>query len=316
MSTSDLSVLGIDLSKDWLDAHLLPADQCWHISADAEALQAWIEQLPEAIDLVVMEASGGLQNLSAALFARAGFSVAIVNPGQVRAFAKAIGQQAKTDAVDARLIAQFGQQVKPASRPLPDDQQALLGDWLTRRGQLMQALVAEGNRLGSARFDRVRKNIQTHIDWLTRQLDKIDRQIDEQISSSPIWRVQEQLLTSVKGVGPGTARHLIAHLPELGQLDRRQIAALAGLAPYPRDSGRHKGARFIRGGRAAVRRALYMAALSASRSNPALRTFYRRLIEKGKPHKLALTAVMRKLLVILNAIIRDQQPWSATPFPP
>lgn len=314
MSTTTLPVLGIDLSKDWLDAHLLPCSQSWHVSTQPDRLAAWIAQLPAGIELVVMEASGGLQNVPAALLAQAGLPVAIVNPSQVRNFAKALGQRAKTDAIDAQLIAQFGQSVRPVPRPLPDADQALLGELLARRSQLMGALVAERNRLGTARFKTVRQNIQTHIQWLEKQLARIDGQIDRQVRDSPLWRANEDLLTSVPGVGSGTARLLLGHLPELGRLDRRQIAALVGVAPYPRESGRWQGRRFVGGGRSPVRAGLYMAALTASRCNPVLKEFYRRLIAQGKPPKLALTAVMRRLLTMLNAIVRDQTPWSRTPI--
>lgn len=307
--SSPIAVLGIDLSKAWVDAHLLPQELSWHVSSTPEALAEWIETLPAGIDLVVMEASGGLQNLPAALLVQAGFSVAIVNPGQVRSFAKAVGQRAKTDAVDAALIARFGQSVRPAARPLPDAEQSLLAELLSRRAQLLQALVAEGNRLGSARFPAVRNNIKKNIAWLEKQLARIDTEIDGQIESSPIWRVNEQLLSSVPGVGQVTARRLLGTLPELGRLDRKQIAALAGLAPFARQSGRWQGKRFIGGGRACVRTSLYMAALTAAHRNPTLKRFYDRLTKQGKPPKLALTAVMRKLLTILNALIRDQQPW-------
>jgi transposase len=315
MSTEFVCVLGIDLSKNWIDAHLLPDGQAWHVDAEQAKLQAWIQNLPKAIDLVVMEASGGLQNLPAALLAKAGFAVAIVNPSQVRSYAKALGQRAKTDAIDAQVIARFGQEIKPQPRPLPSDDQALLSELLSRRAQLMEEFVAERNRLGTARFKAVRQDVRSHVDWLEKRLEKIDKQIDKLVQQSPMWRANEELLTSVPGVGKGTARLLLGHLPELGRLDRRQIAALVGVAPYARESGRWRGKRFIGGGRAVVRAGLYMAALTASRCNPTLKEFYRRLVERGKPRKLALTAVMRRLLGMLNAIIRDQVPWSCHLIP-
>lgn len=304
------TVLGIDLSKDWIDAHLLPGDQTWHIASNCDQLEKWIAQLPAGIDLVVMEASGGLQNIPAALLAQADLPVAVVNPAQVRAFAKALGQRAKTDPLDARLIAQFGQSVKPAARPLPSDEQALFGDLLGRRSELMQTLVSERNRLATARFKPIQQNIKKHIAWLEKELDRIDDDIDRHVRQSPIWRVNEELLTSVKGVGTGTARALLGHLPELGRLSRREIASLVGLAPHARESGRWQGKRFVSGGRAVVRASLYMAALTASRCNPILHVFYERLRKKGKSAKMALTAVMRKLLTMLNAIIRDQKSWA------
>lgn len=198
------------------------------------------------------------------------------------------------------------------ARPLPDAEQALLAELLARRAQLIQNLVAERNRLGTARFKAVRSNIEKHIGWLEKQLANIDGQIDGHIERSAVWRVKERLLTSVPGVGPTTARMLLAHLPELGTLTRREVAALVGLAPYARESGRWRGKRFVSGGRANVRSGLYMAALTAARCNPILKIFYRRLVDQGKPPKLALTAVMRKLLTILNAIIRDHTPWLHT----
>jgi transposase len=312
MSTSPLTVLGIDLSKEWIDAHLLPTGQTWRVATASDELEAWIRELPSGIDLVVMEASGGLQNLPAALLARAGLGVAIVNPAQVHHFAKSLGQRAKTDAVDARLIAEFGQRVRPVARPLPDDDQALLAELLSRRGQIIKTLVAEQNRLGTARFKPVRRSIEKTVQWLEKQLAQIDGQIDDHIRKSPLWRTREDLLKSVPGVGPATARTLLGHLPELGTLTRREVAALVGLAPFARESGKWRGKRFVSGGRSVVRAALYMAALTASRCNPLLKAFYRRLVDQGKPPKLALTAVMRKLLTILNAIVRDQKPWSSS----
>lgn len=309
MSTAPQCVLGIDLSKEWLDAHLLPTGQTWRVSTQPDELEAWILELPSGIDRVVMEASGGLQNLPAALLARAGLGVAIVNPAQVRHFAKSLGQHAKTDAVDARLIAEFGLCVQPVVRPLPDEDQALLAELLSRRGQIIKTLVAEQNRLGTARFKPVRRSIEKTIQWLEKQLAQIDEQIDDHIEQSPLWRAKEDLLKSVPGVGPATARMLLGHLPELGTLTRREVAALVGLAPYARESGKWRGKRFVSGGRSVVRAALYMAALTASRCNSELKVFYRRLVDQGKPPKLALTALMRKLLTILNAVIRDQQPW-------
>lgn len=303
-------VLGIDLSKRWIDAHLLPEGQTWHVAADADSLNAWIATLPEGIALVVMEASGGLQNLPAALLAQARLPVAIVNPGQVRAYAKALGQRAKTDPLDAAIIARFGQDVRPKPRALPTAQQALLSELLGRRAQLMADRVRESNRQGTAQHKAVRQNIGRHIAWLDKELGRIDAQIDELLRASPLWRVNEELLAGVPGVGRGTARLLLGQLPELGRLDRRQVAALGGLAPYARQSGRWQGKRFIAGGRGAVRTGLYMAALTAARCNPVLRAFYERLRAAGKPFKQAIVAVMRRLLTILNAMIRDQKPWN------
>jgi transposase len=309
--TTDCSVtvLGIDLSKDYLDAYLLPQGRSWHVSNDPDALAEWIKQLPEGISLVVMEASGGLQNLPAAAFAKANLPVAIVNPKQVRDFTKASGQHAKTDAIDAQMIALFGVKMQPSPRQLPDEAQAMLAELLARRRQLVQNRVAELNRLKTAQAKTIRQNIEAHLEWLEQLLGKIDSDIDEQVRNSPMWLANEKLLTSVPGVGTTTARVLLAQLPELGRTPRRQLSALAGLAPYPRESGKWRGKRFVCAGRARLRASLYMAALTASRYNPVLSDFYCRLVDSGKPPKLALTAVMRRLLTILNAIIRDQKPW-------
>ena len=303
------TVLGIDLSKNSLDAYLLPQGLSWHVKNDPDAIAEWVKQLPRDISLVVMEASGGLQNLPAAVFAEANLPVAIVNPKQVRDFTKASGQHAKTDAIDAQMIAQFGVKMQPSPRQLPNEAQALLAELLARRRQLVQNRVAELNRQKTAKAEPIRRNITANIQWHEKLLAEIDNDIDEQVRNSPMWRVNEQLLTSVPGVGTTTARALLGQLPELGRLPRRKLSALAGLAPFARDSGRWRGKRFVCGGRAQVRASLYMAALCASRCNPVLSTFYRRLIDNGKPPKLALTAVMRRLLTILNAIIRDQKPW-------
>ncbi|MFH0795330.1 MAG: transposase [bacterium] len=302
-------VLGIDVSRQWIDAHLLPAGQSWHVSSDPAALDEWVAQLPGGLELAVMEATGGLETQLAAMLDQAGIRVAIVNPRQVRCFAGAVGQRAKTDPVDAHLLALFAQRVHPQPRPLPEPDRAVLAELLTRRRQLMAAYVAEVNRQKTARAKPVVKSIAKNIAWLQKQLDDIDRLIDELVRQSPMWRANEQLLTSVTGVGHTTARRILGRVPELGQLTRRQIAALVGLAPFARQSGKWKGKSFICGGRADARAALYMAALTASRYNPVIRPFYERLIAQGKPPKVALTACMRKLLVILNAIIRDQKPW-------
>jgi len=310
MSTDhSVTVLGIDLSKDSLDAHSLPDGQCWHVKTDPDALAEWVKELPDGITLAVMEATGGLQNIPAAVLAKANIPVAIVNPKQVRDFAKAIGQHAKTDALDAKIIAQFGLKLQPAPRELPDEAQTLLAELVARRRQLVHDEVAERNRLRTVRARSIRRNIEANIEWLHKLLAKIDHDIDDQVRNSPMWLANEKLLTSVPGVGTKTARVLLGQLPELGRLSRRQIASLGGLAPFARQSGRWRGKRFVCGGRAHVRASLYMAALSASQYNPILSDFYRRLIDDGKAKKLALTAVMRRLLTILNAIIRDQIPW-------
>lgn len=304
-----VSVLGIDLSKDSLDAISLPDGQSWHVNTDPDTLAEWVKQLPKSITLAVMEATGGLQNLPAAVLAKTNIPVAIVNPKQVRDFANALGQHAKTDAIDAKIIAQFALKMQPSPRELPDEAQAMLAQFLARRRQLLHNRVAEQNRLKTARVNLIRRNIEAHIEWLNKQISKIDEQIEQQVRNSPMWLVNKKLLMSVPGVGPVNAHLLMAQLPELGKLSRRQIAALVGLAPFAHESGKWRGKRFVSGGRAHVRASLYMAALSASTHNPPLSDFYHRLLDNGKPKKLALTAVMRRLLTILNAIIRDQKPW-------
>jgi transposase len=310
-SPASAPILGIDLAKRTLDAHLLSTGQDWHFKADE--LSDWIAQLPAGIELVVMEASGGLEAPVAAQLNAAGLPVAIVNPAQVRQLARAMGLRAKTDAIDAKLIATFGAHVRPRPRPLPDPQQQLLLELVTRRRQLVQARVSEQNRLETAQSKQVIKDIKANIDWLGKRIAALDKQIDDLIKGSPLWLVKADLLTSVPGIGKGNATMLIAALPELGSLSAKQIAALVGVAPHPNESGSWFGRRRISGGRAPVRALLYMAALSAAHSNPPLKAFYQRLIAAGKPTKVALVAVMRKLLTILNAIIRDQIPWTPTP---
>jgi len=316
MTTHHSIVLGIDISKNSLDAHILPDGRSWHVKTDPHSLAKWVKQLPDGISLAVMEATGGLQNIPAAALARANIPVAIVNPQRVRGFAKAIGQRAKTDPIDARIIAQFALKMQPTPRQLPDETQALLAELVARRCQLVDNRAAEKCRLTTATAKPIRRNIEASIRWLDRQISKIDKQINEQIRNSPMWLVNEKLLMSVPGIGPVNAHVLTAQLAELGTTSGAQIAALVGVAPFARESGKWRGKRSIRGGRAHVRAALYMAALSASKCNPVLRAFYQRLLAKGKPKKVALTAVMRRLIVILNAIIRDQKPWQGCTINP
>ena len=303
------TTLGIDVSKEWIDAHLLPQETSWRVPNNAKELHAWSDQLPEGITLAVVEATGGLETQAVIALAQANTPTAIVNPKQIRAFAQAMGQKAKSDPMDAKLIAQFAEKVQPKAKTLPDKDQEALKELLTRRRQLIADKVAEQNRLGSMRSKDAQKSIKAHIQWLTRQIEKIDQQLDDTIKKSPLWLVKEQLLTSVPGIGPQTARTMLANMPELGQLNRREIASLAGLAPYTRESGKWKGKRFIGGGRSEIRAALYMAALSSTRRNSTFSKFYRSLRDQGKPHKVAMTACMRKMLIIMNAIVRDQKPW-------
>lgn len=304
------SVLGIDVSKGWVDACLLPQEASWHVPNEAKELRSWVDQLPQGISLAVLEATGGLEIQPAVALAQAGIPTAIVNPRQVKAFGQALGQRAKSDPIDAVLIARFGETIQPSAKALPNEDQAILKELMARRGQLMADKVAEQNRLGSMRSREAQKSIKAHIQWLVRQIERIDQQLDDMIKKSPLWRVKEQLLTSVPGIGPHTARAMLASMPELGQMNRREIASLAGLAPYTRESGKWKGKRFIGGGRSEVRAALYMAALSTIRRHSSFSRFYRSLRDQGKPHKVAITACMRKMLTVMNAVLRDQKPWT------
>lgn len=257
----------------------------------------------------MLEATGGFEHVIVAAVASAGLPVVVANPRQVRDFGRAIGQLAKTDRIDAALLALFAERVRPEPRPLPDAAAQALEAVLTRRRQLLEMLTAERNRLGFARAPQIRRGIQQHIRWLERQLVDVDRDLAHAIQASPVWRATEDLLRSVPGIGPIVSRTLIGELPELGRLSRKQIAALVGVAPLARDSGTLRGKRLIWGGRAAVRAVLYMGALVATRHNPVIRAFYQKLRTAGKPAKVALTACMRKLLVILNAMVRTETPW-------
>lgn len=302
--------IGIDVSKHRLDYAASASEPGGHVSNDALGVSELVERI-QALrpTLVVLEATGGLERLAVAALAQASVPVVVVNPRQVRDFARAIGELAKTDRIDARVLALFGERVRPEVRPLPDATTHLLDALVTRRRQISDMLVAEKNRLSLAPSP-VQKQIRAHIRWLERQLKTTERELDEALETSPLWRERDNLLQSVPGVGPATSRTLLAELPELGRLNRREIAKLVGVAPLARDSGLSRGKRQVWGGRASVRTVLYMAALVATRCNPVIRTFYRRLLAAGKAKKLALTACMRKLLVILNALIRDRSPWS------
>jgi transposase len=302
--------LGIDVAKDTLELASEPAGIGGTLSNDATGHAALVAQCQaHAMALIVLEATGGYESAVVAALAQAGLPVIVVNPRQVRDFAKALGQLAKTDRMDARVLALFGARVRPPVRPLPDEATQELEALLTRRRQLLEMLHAERQRLPRARGREVRRNLQGHIRWLEHSLIDTDATLEAAIQASPVWRVQDQLLQSVPGVGPTLARTLLGLVPELGQLDRHAIAALVGVAPLARDSGTLRGRRTCWGGRPAVRTVLYMAALTAARWNPVLRAFYQRLRTAGKPAKVALTAVARKLLVLLNAILRDQRPW-------
>lgn len=303
--------LGLDVAKATVELASEPAGVQGRFATDAAGLAALVAtvQGAGAITLAVVEATGGYEAPVAAALATAGVPVAVVNPRQVRHFAQAVGQLAKTDRLDARLLARFAARVQPEPRPLPDAATAALEELLARRRQLLEMLHAERQRLPRARGREVRRHLRAHIRWLEHSLLDTDATLERTIQASPLWRVQEELLRSVPGVGPQLARTLLGLVPELGQLDRHAIAALVGVAPVARDSGTQRGRRTCWGGRRAVRPVLYMAALTASRYHPRLRVFYQRLRAAGKPAKVALTAVARKLLVLLNAVLRDQRRW-------
>ena len=316
---AEQSYIGIDVSEQTLEVAARPSGRRWQAANSAAGVERLVAELAALEPArVVLEATGRLEAAPAAALAAAALPVAVVNPRQVRDFARASGRLAKTDAVDAAVLAHYGEALRPPLRALRDAETQALQALVARRRQLVGIRVAEGNRLrrllqpsAAAAGAALRPGLEAHLDWLDRQLAELEATLRETLRASPLWRTQDELLRSVPGVGRQTAQTLLAELPELGRLDRRAAAALVGVAPFNRDSGRRRGARAIWGGRARVRCALYMAALSASRCNPPIRAFYERLRAAGKPKKLALTACMRKLLVILNAILRSQLPWRA-----
>lgn len=302
--------VGIDVSKDHLDVHVRPTGDSFRVRYDDAGLVTLVEHLrPLAPAVLVLEATGGYEVPVAATLASAALPVAVVNPRQIRDFARATGQLAKTDTLDARIIALFAEAVRPAARPVPNEQADALGELIARRRQLVDMLGAEHNRRRLLRDRRLQRHLDAHIAWLEEALRRLDQDLTTLVRSTPVWRETDDLLRSVPGIGPVTACTLIADLPELGRLDRRRIAALAGLAPMARDSGAFRGRRMIMGGRPHIRRVLYMATLTAIKHNPAIRAFHRRLVAAGRPGKVALTAAMRKLLTILNAMLRDRRPW-------
>ena len=305
--------VGIDVSKDWLDGCCAGApagQQSSRWGNDAEGIGALLKALSGApIGLVVLEASGGYETAAATRLAAATLPVVVVNPKQVRDFARAKGILAKTDRIDARVLAQFARLIRPAVRPLPDDEQRELMELVDRRTQLVAMRAQERTRLATVQ-PIARESITEHIRWLDERIGKLDVDLTHRLRTSQAWKVKVDLLKAVPGVGKVTLFTLLARLPELGQLNRRGIAALAGLAPMAADSGQHRGKRFVQGGRAEVRAVLYMATLTATRHNPLIRVLFERLIAAGKPFKVAMTACMRKLLTILNAILKSQQPWN------
>lgn len=304
-------IVGIDVSKERLDVHVRPGAEAFFVTRDGKGIAALAVKLAAlAPAAIAVEATGGFETVVAAGLAGAGLPVVVVNPAQVRAFAQALGQRAKTDPIDAAVIARFAEATKPAIRPLPDEQTQLLADLVARRRQIVAMIGAERQREKRAPA-RIRRSIARLVKALEKELASLDRDIDDSVRGSPAWREKEDLLASVPGVGKTVARTLIAELPELGRLDRRQVAALVGLAPFTRQSGQWRGRSFIGGGRRSVRAVLFIAAMVAARHNPTLKAFRDKLVAAGKPKLLALVATARKLVTILNAILRDRQPWHA-----
>ena len=301
---------GIDVSKDKLDVHVSPAGDTWTVPRDADGLGELVDKL-RGLELacIGLEATGGYETVVAAALGAAGLPVVVINPARIRHFAEAVGQRAKTDPIDAAIIARFVEATRPEVRPLADEATQMLSDLVARRRQILAMMTAERQRLSRASVKRLRKSIERLLAALQKELSDLDGAIDEAVRTSPLWHEREQLLTSIPAIGKITARTLLAELPELGSLNRRQIAALVGLAPWTRQSGQWRGRSMIGGGRSAARAALYMAALVASRFNPVLKGLYNRLVLAGKAKKAALIAVARKLLTFANAVIRTQTPW-------
>jgi len=309
MSTSG-SFIGIDIAKTQLDLAVQGAGAPWQVAYDSAGLKQVVTQLRTlAPTLIVVEATGGLETRLVSALVAASVPVAVVNPRQVRAFAHAAGILAKTDRLDAQVLAQFAATMQPTPRPQPDAATQQLSAVLARRQQVVDMLTAEKNRLSQQLESALRKRLRAHITWLTKELERTEQELTQLIQQSPAWRAQDELLQSAKGVGPIFSQTLLAEVPELGQLNRKQMAALIGVAPFNRESGGYRGKRRIWGGRARVRAVLYMGALVATRHNPVIRAFYERLLAAGKEKKVALTACMRKLLTILNAMIRQQTKW-------
>ena len=313
----DTVSVGIDVSKQTVVVATTPSGESWTTETTPRALEILVTRLLALTpQVIVVEATGGYERALVAACAAAGLPITVVNPRQVRAYAQAVGRTAKTDAIDAGLLAEFGARVQPAIRPLADAETQALAALVTRRRQLLEMIGMERSRLEQAPpTGPLTRDLRNHIKWLEKRVADVDDQVGTAIQASPVWRVQEDLLRSVPGIGPVTARTLLAELPELGRLDRRAIAALVGVAPFNCDSGQHRGQRHIWGGRASVRQALYMAALVATRFNPVLARFYQRLLAAGKRKKVALVAAMRKLLTIVNALVKHQTPWQVASTP-
>jgi transposase len=310
----DAMVVGIDVSKDWLDVAVRPTGESFVVKRTAAGIEDLVERLKDLSPaLVAIEATGGFEAVVATALAGAGLPVVVVNPAQVRAFAVALGKRAKTDPLDAAVIAHFAEATKPQLRQLPDEMTRLLADLIARRRQIVEMLAAEGQRARRITDHRLTRSIARLRKALEKELTELERLIGDHMRGSTVWVEKEKLLASVPGVGKTIARTLIAELPELGSLDRRQIAALAGLAPWTRQSGQWRGKSFIGGGRKTVRSSLFVGAMVAARYNPQLKQFRDKLVAAGKPKLLALVAVARKLITILNAILRDRRPWQPNP---
>jgi transposase len=305
------SFVGIDIAKNTLDVRIEPQGESVQVANDERGVAEIVRRLAKVVPtLIVMEATGGLEVRLASELAAQGLPVAVINPRQARDFAKATGQLAKTDQVDAAVLAAFARAIRPAIRPLKDADTRALDDLVTRRRQLVDMRVQETLRLGSAASTPLQKNLKAHIAWLDKQITKLDDDLSKRLRSSELWKTKDDLLRGIPGVGAVTTLTLLAKCPELGALNRREIAKLTGIAPLANDSGKHRGKRSIWGGRADVRAVLYMAAVSAIRCNPVIRAFADRLTQAGKPPKIVIVACMRKLLTIMNAMLKNNTPWS------
>jgi len=306
--------IGIDVSKDKLDVAVRPTETSMTFSNDEDGISFLVNFVKSlSPSLIVLEASGGLETAAVGALAIESLPVVVINPRQMRDFAKATGKLAKTDAIDARTIARFAELLQPEVRPLKDEEAQRLTAFNTRRRQIVEMITAEKNRLSSAPI-WTRKDIKAHITWLEKCLKKVDNDLSNFLKKSPVWKEKNDILRSAPGVGPVTATTLLSNLPELGKLSRKKIAALVGVAPLNRDSGLFRGKRTTWGGRQNIRSVLYMSVVSAIRCNPVVKKFYQRLCDAGKPPKVAITACMRKLLIILNTMVKNRTPWSAVPM--
>jgi transposase len=308
-TTSQTPYVGIDVSKTQLDVAIGENGQFFTSSNNGAGINNIVRQMHKAKPaLIIVESTGGLETALVAELFSSGLPVALVNPGRVREFAKSIGLLAKTDKLDAKLLARFAEAIKPTPTQLPTEEEQFLSALMSRRKQVIEMIVAENNRLLSTRLE-LRPRLQEHLDWLEAELEELNQQINDFISKTPVFKIKDEILQSTPGVGKITSAILLSDLPELGHLNRKKIAALVGVAPFNKDSGRRQGKRRVKGGRVTIRNVLYMATLSAVRYNPVLRKFYNHLLEQGKIKKVALVACMRKLLTMLNAMVRDLRPW-------